>query len=156
MKTYGIREIAREAGCNEQTVRWYEEQGLLPPVTRSAGGQRRYSDRHRQHLAFLRHGRELGFSLDAIRELLTLYQTPQDSCAAADEIAARQLAETRHKIARLQALEAELSRMVASCDGANIAECRVIETLADHSHAHCLSEGHGLSQGHAAEAQLNP
>jgi DNA-binding transcriptional MerR regulator len=142
MASYGIREIAREAGCNEQTVRWYEEQGLLPPVPRTAGGQRRYDERHRNQLAFLRHARELGFSLEAIRELLTLYRTPEESCAAADQIAARQLAQVRHKIARLQALEAELVRMVAECAGGRIADCRVIETLADHSHGHCLAYDH--------------
>lgn len=142
MASYGIREIAREAGCNEQTVRWYEDQGLLPPVARTGGGQRRYSERHRQHLNFLRHARELGFSLDAIRELLTLYQAPDQACAAADEIAARQLGAVRRKIERLQRLETELARMLAACDGGRIADCRVIETLADHSHAHCLSEDH--------------
>lgn len=142
MASYGIRDMAREAGCNEQTVRWYEEQGLLPPVPRTAGGQRRYDERHRRHLNFLRHARELGFSLDSIRELLTLYRTPEESCAAADRIADRHLADVRHKIARLQALEAELVRMVAACDGGSVADCRVIETLADHSHSHCLAPDH--------------
>lgn len=142
MASYGIREIAREAGCNEQTVRWYEDQGLLPPVPRTAGGQRRYDARHRNQLAFLRHARELGFSLETIRELLTLYRAPEESCAAADQIAARHLAEIRHRIARLQALEAELQRMVTECAHGRIAECRVIETLADHSHGHCLAYDH--------------
>lgn len=147
MKSYGIREIAREAGCNEQTVRWYEDQGLLPPVPRTAGGQRRYDERHRRQLGFLRHARELGFSLDSIRELLTLYRTPEESCAAADRIATRHLADVRYKIARLQALESELERMVAACAGGSLADCRVIETLADHSHGHCLAYDHRVEDG---------
>ena len=142
MAGYGIRDLAREAGCNEQTVRWYEEQGLLPPVPRTAGGQRRYDERHRNQLAFLRHARELGFSLEAIRELLALYGMPDESCVAADRIATRHLADVRHKIARLQALEEELVRMVAQCAGGRVAQCRVIETLADHSHGHCLAPDH--------------
>ena len=153
MTSYGIREIAREAGCNEQTVRWYEEQGLLPAVGRTAGGQRRYDERHRTQLGFLRHARELGFSLEAIRELLTLYSTPEESCAAADGIAARHLADVRHKIARLQALEAELARMVTACEGGSVADCRVIETLADHSHGHCLAQDH-LTAGHQVAEQI--
>ncbi len=140
--TLSIGQAAREAGCKVQTLRYYEELGLLPKPARTRGNQRVYGEEHLKRLAFIRHARELGFSLEAIRELLALGARPEQSCAEADAIAGAHLAEVERKIEALSALRGELKRMVQSCRRGRIAECRVIEVLADHSHRHCASAEH--------------
>ena len=129
---------ARQAGCKVQTVRYYEEIGLLPPAVRSHGNQRLFGGNAVDRLRFIRHSRELGFSIEAIRDLLRLCDEPRQSCEAADTIARAQLHQVNRRIERLRALKSELERMVAECNGGRIAECRVIEVLKDHSH--CASE----------------
>jgi len=93
-------------------VRYYEEIGLLPAPARTEGGQRVYDAKARDRLAFIRHARELGFGLDAIRALLSLADRPDLDCAAADRIAQEHLDAVRERIARLRGLESELQRMV--------------------------------------------
>ena len=104
---------------------------------RTSGGQRRYYEKDLDRLAFIRHSRQLGFSLDSIRELLDLSDNPSQSCVDADSIARRQLRQVEQRIKRLQALKKELKRMVAECDGESVAECKVLEVLRDHSE--CLT-----------------
>lgn len=139
-KTLTIGELAAQTGCKVPTIRYYEQIALMPPVARTNGNQRRYRRWHLERLAFIRHSRELGFPLDAIRELLGLVDDPKQSCDAADRIARRQLGQVKSRIQRLHALEAELERMIAQCRGGRIANCRVIEALADH--AWCQSIRH--------------
>jgi DNA-binding transcriptional MerR regulator len=137
---YAIGDLARETGCKVQTIRYYEEIGIMPSPARSAGNQRRYDQRHIDRLAFIRHSRDLGFPLDAIRELLRLADHPEQPCDTVDSIARAQLINVESRIARLQALKTEHERMIAQCDGGRIADCRVIEVLADH--AKCLAKVH--------------
>ncbi len=137
-----IGDLARQTGCKVQTIRYYEELGLMPEPARSAGNQRLYSGPHADRLAFIRHARELGFPLPAIRELLELSDKPREPCGSADEIARVHLREVEGKIARLNALRAELQRMIRSCRNGYVAQCRVIEVLADHTHSHCLRPDH--------------
>lgn len=152
-----IGELARRTGTKVQTIRYYEEIGLLPAPARTAGNQRAYARRHLERLAFVRHARELGFPLPAIREMLALGDDPNQPCHAVDAIARRQLAAVRSRIARLRALEAELERMLARCGGqGRVADCRVIEILADHSHARCLDPTHGASAGDDELGGLTP
>ncbi len=147
-----IGQAARAAGCKVQTVRYYEDLGLLPKPARTGGNQRVYGEEHLRRLAFIRHARELGFSLAAIRELLSLGARPDQSCAKADGIASAHLHEVDRKIAALAALRGELRRMIRSCrrgGSGRIAECRVIEVLADHSHGLCVSDAHGRAHARA-------
>ena len=137
-----IGRLAKETGSKVPTIRYYERIGLLPPPRRSAGNQRLYGPDHVARLAFIRHSRELGFSQAAIRELLALTDDGEQSCEAVTRIAAAHLEEVRSRLARLAALEAELERMIAACGGGKVGNCRVIETLADQSHAHCLAPRH--------------
>ncbi|MGO4725415.1 MULTISPECIES: MerR family transcriptional regulator [unclassified Inquilinus] len=141
-----IGELARRTGCKVQTIRYYEQIGLMPEAARTLGNQRIYGPAHSDRLAFIRHSRELGFPLDAIRQLLTLADDPHQPCATADRIAQEQLAEVQNRIARLEALKVELERMVEQCRHGTIGHCRVIEVLADHSHAHCLHADHGAGE----------
>lgn len=128
-----IGKLGQAAGVKVPTIRYYEEIGLLPEAERTAGNQRLYSQRALERLRFIRHSRELGFSLEAIRDLLSLSDRPDQSCEAADLIARAQLGEVQARIARLTALKAELERMVEQCAGGQIRDCRVIEALGDHS-----------------------
>lgn len=128
-----IGKLSISTGVKVPTIRYYEQIGLLPEAQRSAGNQRLYDQRALDRLAFIRHARELGFSLEAIRDLLSLSDDPDQPCSAADAIARAQLLEVESRLARLQALKLELERMVVQCAGNRIADCRVIEVLGDHS-----------------------
>ncbi|WP_343036070.1 helix-turn-helix domain-containing protein [Hongsoonwoonella zoysiae] len=121
--------LARETGTSVQTVRYYENRGLLPLPPRTEGGQRRYGRVHRDRLAFIRHAREMGFSLDAIGELLRLSSEENASCGPVDRIAREQLALVDRRIEQLCALRETLSRMVEHCDGESVTSCRILEAL---------------------------
>ena len=133
-----IGTLAKKTGTKVQTIRYYEQIGLMPEPDRTEGGQRRYGDAELDRLSFVRHARQLGFSLEAIRELLDLGDHPRKSCAEADAIARRQLKQVEQRLARLEALRTELKRMVQECSGGQTAHCRVLEVLRDHSE--CLTE----------------
>lgn len=135
-----IGTLAKRTGTKVQTIRYYEQIGLMPEPGRSGGGQRRYDDAGLDRLAFIRHARQLGFSLDAIRELLNLSDSPERSCAQVDAVAQRQLKEVEVRIARLEALRGELHRMISECNADRVADCRILEVLRDHEE--CLSD-HG-------------
>ncbi|EJW11065.1 Transcriptional regulator, MerR family [Rhodovulum sp. PH10] len=130
-----IGEAAGRSGVKVPTIRYYEQIGLLPAPARTEGNRRLYGGADLRRLAFIRHARELGFDVDAIRTLLSLQDRPEQSCAAADTIARARLAEVRERIGRLRALEDELTRMIDECACGRVAECRVIETLTE-SHRH--------------------
>lgn len=136
-----IGTLAHRTGTKVQTIRYYEEIGLMPAAGRTTGGQRRYSEAELDRLAFIRHARDLGFPLKDIRELLDLTDDPHRSCAEANAIARGQLVRVEQRLRRLEALRTELNRMIEQCSGGEIAECRVIEVLRDHSE--CLTEHHG-------------
>jgi DNA-binding transcriptional MerR regulator len=115
---------------NIKTIRYYERVGVLPRAARSSNGRRSYGDEDACRLTFIRHAREVGFELSAVRELLALQEHPEASCATASCLASNQLAAVESRIARLVALRAELTRMVTECSNGRVSECRVIETLA--------------------------
>lgn len=136
-----IGKLSAATGVKVPTIRYYEEIGLLPEAERSAGNQRLYGVMAQERLAFIRHSRELGFSLDDIRELLSLSDRPDMSCAAADVIATRQLVSIKDRIMRLQSLQQELERMLTQCAQGTISDCKVIEALSNHEC--CLHTHHG-------------
>lgn len=143
-----IGTLARETGTKAQTIRYYEQIGLLPPPARTAGNQRAYDGAALHRLAFIRHCRDLGFPLDAIRDLLDLADRPDQPCDEADRIASRHLEAVKGRIERLTALKVELERMVAQCKGGRVGDCRVIEVLNDH--AHCLTDHDRAADGKTA------
>ena len=137
-----ISQLSKETHCKVPTIRYYEQVGLMPPPSRTAGNQRRYGPEHVVRLGFIQHCRELGFRQKAILDLLTLTGHPSQNCEAVTEIARTHLNEVNQRIARLSAMKLELERMISVCRGGQIADCRIIETLADHSHSHCVSADH--------------
>lgn len=132
LKTASIGEAARHSGVKVPTIRYYEQIGLLPAPSRTEGNRRFYDRDDVKRLAFIRHARELGFEVEAIRMLLTLQDQPGQSCAAADAVARSRLEEVEQRIAGLTALKIELERMISGCARGRVNECRVIEVLADH------------------------
>lgn len=135
---HAIGEAAKRTGVKVPTIRFYEQEGLLPAPPRTGSGRRLYADDDVRRLAFIRRARALGFDLDDIRSLLDLSDHPERSCDDADRIARKHLTEVEARLAQLKALKAELSRIVVSCAGGRAAQCRVIESLAEH--AHCGGE----------------
>jgi len=129
-----IGDLARLTGTKVNTIRFYEEGGLLPQAERTSSGRRIYRDADTQRLAFIRRSRSLGFPLDAIREMLTLADDIDQPCEAVDRIARAHLAEVDRKIADLSALRSELARVMGSCSHGTVADCKIIETLAPRPH----------------------
>ncbi len=127
-----IGEAARASGVKVPTIRYYEQIGLLPAPQRSEGNRRLFTAPELRRLRFIRHARELGFEIEAIRAFLALQDQPGQSCAAADQLARQHLDQIERRIARLSALRQELIRMVEGCSHGRVAQCRVIETLDDH------------------------
>ncbi|MFC3126907.1 helix-turn-helix domain-containing protein [Pseudoroseomonas globiformis] len=135
--TLTIGELSRRTGVKPTTIRWYEQEGLLPSPARSDGGHRVYAADHLRRLGFIRHARELGFAMPAIRTLLGLAGRPREDCAAIHGLATAQIAEVDSRLRRLEALRAELVEMAGSCRGGEAKDCRILETLADFEHGHC-------------------
>ena len=138
-----IGKLAKKTGTKVQTIRYYEQIELMPEPGRTEGGQRRYGDAELDRLSFIRHSRQLGFSLDAIRELLDLSDNPDRPCNEADAIARRQLKQVEQRLSRLDALRTELKRMARECSGGHTSDCRVLEVLRDHSE--CLTDHQDLN-----------
>ena len=127
-----IGKLSEATGVKVPTIRYYEQIGLMPAPIRSPGNQRHYDRAAQDRLGFIRHARDLGFPLEAIRELLGLSDDPHGACAVADDIARRQLAAVEARIARLTVLRDEFKRMLAHPSG-SAADCRVIQVLGDHA-----------------------
>ena len=154
MPRYPIGDIGRLAGVKPTTIRWYEQEGLLPPPLRTEGGHRVYDDEHLRRLGFIRHARELGFSMPAIRDLLGMADRPEADCTAAHALAVAQIAEIDSRLRRLAALRVELSRMAEGCAGGVVGECRIIGTLADFDHGRCVDVTH--AEHHSAPLSKAP
>jgi DNA-binding transcriptional MerR regulator len=131
-EAFPIGEAARQSGVKVPTIRYYEQISLLPAPGRTEGNRRCYTADDLRRLAFIRHARELGFEIEAIRTLLDLQNTPGQPCGTADTIARARLQEVEQRIRSLTALKAELELMIEGCRHGRVADCHVIEVLADH------------------------
>lgn len=128
-----IGEVARQVGTKRQTIRYYEQIGLLAAPARTIGGQRRYDRQDVECLSFIRHARAFGFPLDVVRVLLKLRADASGQCGEAHDIVRDQLRTVEQEIRDLSALRAELGRMISMCTEDAADECHVIEVLGDHS-----------------------
>ena len=111
--TLTIGQAAGAVGCNVRTIRFYEQIGLLPAAVRTDGNQRRFVASDLRRLAFIRHAREFGFSLDEIRTMLELSDRPGQPCTAVIDIARARLEEVDRRLHRLAVLREQLAAMVA-------------------------------------------
>lgn len=127
-------ELAKLAGCNGETVRYYEKIGLLPNPVRTESGYRIYKQHDLQRLSFILRSRNLGFTVDEIRELLSVSDNKAFSCNQVQDIAERHLCDIEKRIEDLSRIQKTLKNMLAECkNGANTA-CHIIDTLSNQTH----------------------
>jgi MerR family copper efflux transcriptional regulator len=117
MKSMHIGRLAAQANVSVDTVRYYERAQLLPSPMRSASGYRTYPSGVVERLRFIRRAKELGFSLDEIRELLTLSDERDAGVATVRDIAAKRLADVEARLAELTRLREGLKHLVDACPG---------------------------------------
>lgn len=123
-----IGDVARRSGLPAKTIRYYEDIGLIKPA-RSENGYRSFSDSDLHKLSFLGRARALGFSIEACRSLLELYEDKQRASADVKQIAQDHLNEIERKIAELQAMKRTLSTLVEKCAGDHRPDCPILEEI---------------------------
>ena len=128
-----IGEAAKRSGVSAKMVRHYESLGLLPSVARTDAGYRQYADREVHTLRFIRHARDLGFSMAEIAELVKLWQNQRRSSANVKKIAQKHLADIDAKMAEMAAMRKTLQHLVHCCSGDERPDCPILEELA-HGH----------------------
>ena len=124
-----IGALSRRSGCHIETIRYYERVGVLPSPARSPGGHRLYEPAHVERLRFVRRSRELGFSLQEIRELLALVDSETVTCGHVQAVTLEHAQSIREKIADLRRMERTLRAIAARCDGTDSPDCPIIESL---------------------------
>lgn len=123
-----IGKLAARTGVNIETIRYYEKIGLLPKPSRTVGGHRLYSEAQVRRLEFIRRGRELGFGLVNLRQLLAMSDN-HCSCGEVFDLTREHLAVIRSKIRDLRRLEARLTAIAGNCSRQDTADCAVIDAL---------------------------
>ncbi len=129
MTPFTIGSLSKGTGCKIETIRYYERIGLLPEPPRSQGGHRLYEEAHLKRLTFIRRSRQLGFTLHEVRGLLRLVDGGEYSCAEVKALTLDHVAEVRRKLADLRKVKRVLEAMAAECDGGEVPECPIIDTL---------------------------
>jgi len=126
-----IGEAASASGVSAKMIRHYESVGLFPQAARSDSGYRQYAGRDVNTLRFIRQSRDLGFSIEQIRELLGLWQNRRRPSRQVRALAQAHLQELDEKLHELQAMKATLEHLVHSCHGDERPDCPIIESLAE-------------------------
>jgi len=128
--SFNIGEAAARSGVSAKMVRHYESLGLLPAVARTDAGYRRYGDKEVHTLRFIRRGRDLGFSMAEIAELLKLWQNRQRASADVKRIAQQHVADLETRMAEMAAMRTVLQRLASCCHGDQRPDCPILEDLA--------------------------
>ena len=129
-----IGQLAQIAGVDPQTIRFYEQRGLLPLPDRQENGYRIYTKRHIEQLAFIRRCRILDLSLAEIRELQSYQDGPHQPCTAVNAMLDDHISHVRSQITALQTLEKQLVALRASCnDGREISACGILAGISEES-----------------------
>lgn len=128
LQEFSIGELSRRTAVNVETIRYYEKIRLLPPPPRTGGGHRLYLEAHLKRLIFIRRSRELGFTLDAIRNLLGLVEGGH-TCGEVKDAALRHVKDVRSKIVDLRKMERTLSETAARCEGGTAPDCPILDAL---------------------------
>jgi len=128
-KTMQRAELAKRTGCNLETIRYYERIGMLPDPPRTSAGYRVYEEAHAKQLRFILRGRELGFSIEEVRGLLSLVHGGNQTCAEVQQRTERHLGDVRAKIADLKRIETILAATAAKCTGDSVPACPVLDAL---------------------------
>ncbi len=123
--------LAARTGCNIETIRYYEQIGMLPPPPRSEGGHRLYGPDLVKRLNFVIRSRNLGFTLEEIRELLRLVDGGNYTCRQVEALAQEHMKEIRQKITDLKRLEIVLKTMASQCSRGKVPKCPIIDARFD-------------------------
>ena len=124
-----IGELAALAGCDVQTVRFYEREGLLEAPAREVSGYRRYDARAVEKIRFIRHCRSLDIPLAEVRRLLAFTARPDPCCAQVDDLLDRHIALVKRRLHALDALETQLVALRKTCDGDPSHPCAILEAF---------------------------
>ncbi len=128
--TFSIGQLAKQAQVGIETIRYYERRGLLPDPPRRASGYRQYTPDSVSRLKFILHGKQLGFSLTEIAELLTLRVDPDTTCSQVRNRAEAKISDVHGKIQALLQIERALTKLVAECQGRGpTSECPILDAL---------------------------
>ena len=130
---FPIGALSTETGVNIESIRYYEKIGLMPAPPRTQGRQRVYDSAHLKRLTFIRRSRELGFSLDQIRELLGLAPGHELTCAEVKAMTEEHVTEIRQKVKDLKKLERVLTDLAARCSGDAVPDCPILDALSNPS-----------------------
>ena len=130
MKTMNIGEAAKASGVSAKMIRHYEEVGLTPAATRTDAGYRQYGDADVHTLRFVRHARDLGFSIAEIGELVGLWHNRKRPSRQVKALAQAHILELEQKAQELLAMKATLEHLVHCCHGDDRPDCPILETLA--------------------------
>lgn len=131
MVTMNIGEAAKASGVSAKMIRHYETIGLFPQPERTDSGYRQYSAAEVHTLRFIRHARDLGFSLEDIKELLALWQNRRRPSRQVKALAEAHIQELEQKLQELQAMKATLEHLVHCCHGDDRPDCPILETLSE-------------------------
>jgi MerR family transcriptional regulator, copper efflux regulator len=124
-----IGQVAKESGISAKMIRYYESIGLVPRAGRTNGGYRDYDDVDIRRLQFVRRARDLGFSIDHVRELLRLWSDRRRSSADVKALALDHISELELRAAELRQMIGTLRHLADACDGGNHPNCPIIEEL---------------------------
>ena len=133
METLDIGRAAKASGASAKMIRHYEAIGLLPKVARTQANYRVYTANDVHMLRFIRRARDLGFSMEEVRELLGLWRNKSRSSAAVKRIAGKHIEDLKDKIAELQAMVKTLEHLTRHCHGDERPDCPILEDLAQRS-----------------------
>ncbi|BCQ33087.1 MULTISPECIES: Zn(2+)-responsive transcriptional regulator [Erwinia] len=129
---YRIGQLAKLADVTPDTIRFYEKQQMMDHKVRTEGGFRLYSDSDLQRLKFIRYGRQLGFTLEAIRELLSIRVDPEHhTCQESKTIVQKRLNEVEAMLTELHHMQRSLTRLNDACCGTSHSSvyCSILEAL---------------------------
>jgi len=129
VKRMMIGDLAAAGRTQVTTVRFYERAGLMPLPERTAGGHRNYTSDHVRRLVFIRRAREMEFSIEEIKLLVTFAEPTPTSCREVQNLVSAHLKGLRHKITCLVQVETLLAGAIAQCSGKSTAPCPVLELL---------------------------
>ena len=131
-----IGEAARVSGVSAKMIRHYEAIGLIPAADRRDSNYRDYSHHDLHRLAFIRRARDLGFSMEEIRDLLKLWGDQQRASADVKALTLGHIAELDRRIQAMEEMRATLTHLANACDGDHRPDCPIIDGLAGGHSAH--------------------
>jgi MerR family copper efflux transcriptional regulator len=126
--------VAERSGVPPKTIRYYESIGLIPSADRRPNGYRTYSVVDMHTLNFIKRARNLGFSVEDVRDLLELWRDKRRTSAAVKALATRHLDELDRKIAEIQSMRRTLADLIERCRGDRRPDCPILDDFSDSQH----------------------